>query len=125
MSLRVAIGRCDCRKPYRDPLQEKACSAIETRLAAWHARLPADLSAVPTVHWESELVEGHWITLGTQKRELALGATLVVCQALVHTWSRPTYLSLSAVGRAYAEGIVVSAGGTVEAAPDELMWEFR
>jgi hypothetical protein len=108
-----------------DLLQEKACGAIEARLAAWQARLPADLSSVPTVHWENEMVEGHWITFGTQKRELASGATLVVCQALVHTWSRPTYLSLSAVGRAYAEGIVVSARGTVEAAKDELMWEFR
>jgi hypothetical protein len=125
MSFRVAIGRCDCRKPYRDSLQETACGAIEARLASWRDRLPSDLAAVPTELWERERVDGQWVSLGTQKRRLDSGATLVVLQAVVHTWSRPTYLSFGAIGRAYAEGLVVSPDGQVAPAPDHLMWEYR
>ena len=70
-------------------------------------------------------VEGHVITFGTYKHALESGETLVVFQALVHTWSRPTFVSVGAVGRMYAEGLIVSATGTVRRAPDEVMWTFR
>ena len=53
------------------------------------------------------------------------GGTLVVCQALVHTWSRPTFLSIGAVGRMYAEGLLLRHDGSVEPASDDLMWQFR
>jgi hypothetical protein len=75
--------------------------------------------------YEDERVEGHTITFGTHKHALEAGHTLVVFQALVHTWTRPTYLSLGAVGRMYAEGLVVTASGAVERATDEVLWPFR
>jgi hypothetical protein len=75
--------------------------------------------------YEDELVEGHWITFGIHKHVLRSGDTLVVFQALVHTWAWPTFISLGAVGRMYAEGILVSSTGIATQAPDEVMWEFR
>jgi hypothetical protein len=122
---RIAIGRCHCAKPYRDPVQAKACEAIEVRLQSWSRRLPADLPAVPAEAYEDVEVEGHTITFGTHKHALESGDTLLVFQALVHTWARPTFFSLGAIGRMYAEGLVVSHGGSVQRAPDEMMWAFR
>ncbi|MGH9793726.1 MAG: hypothetical protein ACRD5G_03045 [Candidatus Acidiferrales bacterium] len=125
MSFRIAFGRCNCQEPYRDPIQAKACGAINLRLANWRARLPSDLAAVPTEAHEYELVEGHRITFGIHRHEMESGHTLVVFQALVHTWVWPTFLSLGAVGRVYAEGLLVSRAGSVQQAPDEMMWQFR
>lgn len=124
-SFRIGIGRCDCRKPYGNAIQEVACAAIRARLEKWRLRLPADLPSVPTEFHENEVVEGQPITFGTYKERLPDGGSLVVFQALVRTWSRPTLLSFGAVGRLYAEGLVVSTAGTVEMAPDELMWGYR
>ena len=123
--LRIAIGRCECAKPYRNAVQAKACEAIDVRLQSWLTRLPADLAAVPVEAYEDVLVEGHIITFGTYKHALESGETLVVFQALVHTWARPTFLSLGAVGRMYAEGLIVSETGSVQRAPDKVMWAFR
>lgn len=125
LGFRIAIGRCDCRKPYGDPISAKACAVIDARLESWRKRLPADLAAVPAEAYEDERVEGHVITFGTHRHVLETGDTLLVFQALVHTWTRPTFLSLGAVGRMYAEGLLVSPRGTVERAPDEVMWPFR
>jgi hypothetical protein len=125
LGFRLAIGRCDCTKPYRDPVTAKACKAIDIRLEGWRTRLPADLAAVPNEVYEDEEVEGHGITFGTHKHALPTGDTLVVVQALVHTWARPTFLSLGAVGRMYAEGLLVTPRGTVQRAPDQVMWLFR
>jgi hypothetical protein len=125
MGFRLAIGGCDCRKPYGNPIQQMACEAIDARLLEWRASLPGDLGSVPTEHYEVERVEGHWVTFGTFKRPLDENRTLVVCSALVHTWSRPTFISIGAVGRMYAEGLIISSLGDVSPAPDELMWVFR
>jgi hypothetical protein len=125
VNLRIAIGRCNCSKPYTNPIQELACQAIETRLNEWRGRLPADLAALPAEYYEVERVEGHWIRFATHRRTLDDGATLVVFAALVHTWRWPTYISLGCVGRIYAEGLVVKHNGNVEIAPDRLMWAFR
>jgi hypothetical protein len=124
MTFRMAFGTCRCEQPYRDAVQSKACEAIDARLANWLSRLPADLRAMPTEMYEDELVEGHWITFGMHKHLLTTGDTLIVFQALVRTWVWPTFISVGAVGRMYAEGILVSAG-TAQRAPDEIMWEFR
>jgi len=125
MGFRIAIGQCDCKKPHRDPIQRGACERIEAQLQAWQARLPSDLGAVPAESSEVAEVAGRPATFGIYKHELPDGDTLVIFQAFIRTWSRPTHLSVGAIGRMYTEGLVVTRDGTVQAAPDELMWEFR
>ncbi len=125
MPLRIAIGACKCVTPYPDSIAAAACEAIQAQLSAWRERLPGDLSAVPTEHYEHTLVQGHAVTFGTRKVALPQGDTLVVFGALVHTWSRPTYITFGAIGRFYAEGLLIRPDGMLEAAPDEVMWEFR
>ena len=125
MSLRIAIGRCDCRPPYRNAVEEYACNTIQERLANWRCRLPGDIAAVPNELIENVNVEGCSVTLSTYNVGIDSRGTLVVCQAFVHTWSRPTYLSIGAVGRIYAEGLLLTKDGKVEAASDDLMWRFR
>jgi len=98
---------------------------IEERLTQWQARLPADLDAVPREHYEAERVESHWLTLSTHRHELPDGDSLVAFGVLVHTWWRPTYISLGAIGRLFVEGLLVKDDGMVLEAPDEVMWEFR
>jgi hypothetical protein len=125
MTLRIAIGRCDCQAPYRNAVEESVCKAIHERLTDWRNRLPADVDAVPAELFEGQIVEGCRVTFGTYKLGVSGGGTLVVCQALVHTWSRPTYLSIGAVGRMYAEGLLVTKDGSLEPASDDLVWQFR
>jgi hypothetical protein len=125
MAFRIAIGRCECQPPYRNAVEEQVCKAIQERLANWGSRLPADVAAVPTELFEEQFVGGYRVTFGTYKLELSAAEKLVVCQALVHTWSRPTFLSIGAVGRMYAEGLLLTSEGRVETAPDDLIWQFR
>jgi len=125
MPFRVAIGRCDSRPPYRTAVDETVCTTIRQRLSDWKQRLPDDAVVIPTEAFEDTIVGGHHVTLGTYKLDVANGETLVVFQALVHTWSRPTFLSLGAVGRMYAEGLLLKEDGNVEPASDDLMWQFR
>jgi len=94
-------------------------------LANWRLRLPADLAAVPVESFEEQIVDGLHVTFGTYKLTVKVDSTLIVCQALVRTWSRPTFFSLGAVGRIYAEGLVLTSDGKVEPAGDDLMWQFR
>jgi hypothetical protein len=125
MAFRLAIGRCDCQPPYHSAAEEQACNLIRERLVNWRSRLPADIAAVPFQSFEEQFIEGYHVTFGTYKVEVSVGATLIVCQALVHTWSRPTFLSIGAVGRMYAEGLFLTNEGNVEPASDYLMWQFR
>ena len=125
MAFRIAIGRCDCQRPYRSAVEARVCDTIHERLANWRSRLAADVAAVPTESFEEQIVEGHRVTFGTYKLGASAGATLIACQALVHTWSQPTFLSIGAVGRIYAEGLLFTNDGNVEPASDALMWPFR
>ena len=125
MAFRIALGRCDCEPPYRNALEQTVCETIHERLADWRSRLPADAAAVPNESFEEQTIQEHRVTFGTYKLEVGHGETLVVFQALIHTWSRPTFLSIGAVGRMYAEGLLLMKDGDVEPAPDELMWQFR
>jgi hypothetical protein len=125
LGFRLAIGRCRCARPYRNPIQAKACEAVEARFESWRNRPPADLLALPGELHEEERVQGDWITFGTYRHSLKGGDTLIVFQALVHTWLWPTFFSVGAVGRMYAEGLVVTASGEMKPAPDEMMWRYR
>ena len=125
MSFRLAIGRCDCRQPYVDRIQRDACEALQVVLETWSRRLPADLGALPAERSEVLDFNGRQITLETHKQVLTGGGTLVVFQVFLSTWRRPTYLSFGRVGRLYAEGLLISSDGSVQPAPDELMWDFR
>lgn len=125
MMFRIAIGRCDCQPPYRDAVEEGVCKEIHNRLATWRGRLPGEVAAVPVEYYEEQQIEGHRVTFGTHRQEVNGAETLVVCQALLHTWSRPTFLSIGSVGRVYAEGLLVGRDGKIERAPDDLMWQFR
>jgi hypothetical protein len=124
-AFRIAIGRCDCGPPYRNSAEERVCQMIYEQLGNWRERIPAELTAIPAELFEERLVEGRPVTFGMFRFEPNSQETLVVCQALIHTWSRPTFLSVGAVGRMYAEGLLVNSSGDVEAAPDEFMWQFR
>lgn len=125
MPFRIAIGECKCSEPYRDRAEEIACGLIQHWMAEWRSRLPQDLRALPKEAYDEQVVEGWPLTVGTHCVELEDGGSLVVFQVLVHTWRRPTYLSFGAVGRLYAEGLVVSRKGEVTVAEGEEMWGFR
>jgi hypothetical protein len=125
LGFRIAIGRCDCATPYRDSIQAKVCEAIRVQLETWLHRLPGDLDGLPDEAYEDVRLEGDSVTFGTYRHAVASGETLVVFQAFVRTWAKPTFLGPSGVGRMYAEGLLVSEAGTVRRAPDELMWPFR
>lgn len=125
MSFRIALGACDCSEPYADKLEKVACGLLRSLLESWRGRLPDDLSSVPTEAYAEEIVDGHTMTIGTHRHETENGDVLVVVQVLIHTWSKPTFFSLGAVGRMYAEGLIVASDGSITPAPDEELWDFR
>lgn len=125
MNFRIAFGACDCSEPYADHLEEIACILVKSLLASWRERLPADLSSVPTEAYTEEIVEGHTMTIGAHRCETEGGDTPVVVQVLIHTWSKPTFFSLGAVGRTYAAGLIIASDGSITAAPDDELWDFR
>jgi hypothetical protein len=105
-------------------VEERVCKTVYETLAGWRRRLPADVAAVPTELFEEQIVDGYRVTFGTYKLEVG-EETLIVCQALLHTWSRPTFLAIGNVGRMYAEGLLLTKDGNIEPASDNLMWQFR
>ena len=125
MSFRIAIGRCDCTKPFKNDIQEWACGWIEEQLAEWRARLPGDISSFPKEAFDDQIIDGHRVSLLMHREPISDGAELIVLQVFVHTWNRPTFLSIGRVGRIYAEGLVVSRNGDLTPAPNEVMWDFR
>lgn len=125
MGLRLAIGQCNCRRPYSDDIQRYACDAIEAHLDAWRPRLPADLGSIPRQAFETREVDGHTLIVAVHRDAREDGACLVVCQVFVHTWNKPTFLTIGRVGRIYAEGLLLLPDGTVQPAPDDMLWEFR
>ncbi|MGH9379924.1 MAG: hypothetical protein ACRD2Z_04860 [Thermoanaerobaculia bacterium] len=125
MVFRIGIGQCDCSQPYRDAIQELACGIVEARLDDWRQRLPADLHAVPVEHYEHELIEGHKVSLATYREELDDGDALVAVSVLVHTLSRPSFISIRAIGRIFSEGLLVRRDGSVKRASDEIMSAYR
>ena len=125
MAFRIAIGRCDCQPPYRNPVEEAVCESILESLAACRSRLPEEATTIPHEHHEERIVGGRHVTFGTYKLQVGECGTLIVFQALVHTWSRPTFLSIRAIGRMYAEGLLFTKEDNVEPASDALLWQFR
>ena len=124
MSFRIAIGQSNCAKPYSDDIQRFACDLIDTHIAEWRLRLPADLAAFPIEAFDYRVVSGRHATIGLHKETISNGDVLVVFQVFIHTWQSPTFLAIGKVGRIYAEGLVISRDG-VHRAPNDLMWEFR
>ena len=125
MPFRIGIGTCSCRTAPKVAGDVEACQWITTQRDEWRGRLPADWNAVPQLQERELHADGCRISASVHKHALPSGDSLVVWDAFVHTWSRPTYLSLGAIGRLFAEGLIITASGGVEDAPDELMWEFR
>ena len=114
MPFRIAIGQCNCQAPYRSGTEKFVCKEIHARLDIWRSRLPAEIGCIPIESFEEQLVGGERVTFGTFRVGIGTDKTLVVFQALVHTWRRPTFLSFSAVGRMYAEGLLITSDGMVE-----------
>ncbi len=110
---------------HTDSVQAIVCAALVERMSSWCAGLPGSLAALPQESYENCSLNGHVITFATYKQSLTASKTLVVFQALVRTWSRPTFFSLDAVGRMYAEGLILADDGTVAQAPDDQLWAYR
>ena len=125
MSFRIAIGQCSCARPYKDEIQEWACTWIEAHLVEWRSRLPGDLRSFPEEAFDHQIVDGHHVSLGMYRHSFEDGTVAVVLQVFVHTWRRPTFFAFGRVGRIYAEGLLIAPGGDVQRAPDETMWNFR
>ena len=125
MPFRLGIGSCSCRESPKVAGDAEACHWIATQRDGWRARLPEDLTAIPQVQELELQAEGRAISASVHRHALPSGGTLVVWSAFVHTWARPTYLSLGAVGRLFSEGLIITGSGEVKEAPDEAMWEFR
>ena len=125
MPFRIGIGSCSCRAAPKVVGDAEACEWITTQREEWRGRLPEDLSAVPENHQLELHAQGRLISASVHRHALPSGDAVVVWSAFVHTWSRPTYLSLGSVGRLFAEGLIITHAGDVQDAPDEAMWEFR
>ena len=76
MGFRIAIGRCDCQRPYRSAVEGRVCDMIHEKLVNWRSRLPADVAAVPTESFEEQIVVGYHVTFGTYKLKASSGGTL-------------------------------------------------
>ena len=89
-------------------------------------RLPLErLRELPAEAQKMHMVGETQTSYTTYRMSLEDGRLLIVVQAFVPTLAWPTYISLAAVGRMYAEGFVVAQDGKTIDAPDELLWEFR
>ena len=60
----------------------------------------------------------------TNRSDVGEAGTLVAESVLIHTWRRPTFITLGAIGRIFANGLLVSHE-SVSDAPDELLWAYR
>ena len=78
----------------------------------------------PEEHEDCHIV-GREVSLSVYRDEISGGSVLVVVQAFVATWRRPTFLSLSGPGHIVAEGLLITPSGEITDAVDEQMWRYR
>src|SRR5688572_1922458 len=105
MGLRLAFGSCSCNGRLTHAVDIAVCRALADRLQWWRETLPEGLNAIPRELFTEETVEGIHVTFGTHRSVVSDTETLVVESALVHTWRRPTFITLGAIGRIFANGL--------------------
>ena len=124
-AFRLAFGRCSCGEPQSDPLRRAICDELLARLGMLRKRLPNAGFQLPAYADEVQSILGRDVRFETIREDLSDQDVLVVVRAFVHSWRRPTWVSLSGVGHMFAEGLLVKSNGQVVDAPDEVMWDFR
>jgi hypothetical protein len=122
---RLAFGRCSCREPQSDQLRRAICDELLARLGILRKRLSNACFQLPAYADEVQTIQGREVRFETIHEDLPDQNMLVVVRAFVHSWRRPTWVSLSGVGHMFAEGLLVKSNGQVADAPDEVMWDFR
>jgi hypothetical protein len=125
MVLRIAIGRCSCRKRRTGRSVQATCVELLARLEQLRALRPNQLVELPESEREETRIEGRSVTFTTYRHQLESGETLVVVQAFVRTLRWPTYFSMRRIGHVLANGLVVEQGGRIEEAPDRVLWAYR
>ena len=122
---RLAFGRCSCGQPQSDPLRRAICDELLARLGMLRTRLSDAGFLLPAYADEVQSIRGREVRFETIREDVSDQKVLIVVRAFVHSWRRPTWVSLSGVGHMFAEGLLVESDGQVADAPDELMWDFR
>lgn len=124
-TFRVALGPCTCKAVASGDIDESICRELLKRLTSLRSENAAVLGALPLYVEELCQVGDRDIRFETIREPVSQQDFLIVVRAFLSTWRRPTWLSFAGVGRLYADGIIVRSSGSIEDAPDELMWGFR
>ena len=123
---RIALGTASCRDHSdRSELDRNVCSNLLFRLEKLKSLSPEQLRYFAPEERETLTVDGKVIRYTTFRDEQADGSFLLVVQAFYSTLWFPNYLSLTAVGRIYAEGIVVDSSGQITSPPEKILWPYR
>ena len=125
-NFRVAIGRCACRGPRpSNPLVAAMCDRVLATIEQLRLLSRDQLFALAPQQHEECHIGGRAVSLSVYRDEMSDGSVLVVVQAFVATWRRPTFLSLSGPGHIVAEGLTISQSGEITDAVDEQLWAYR
>ena len=127
MPLRIAIGSGRCADGVKsgDPNVRELCQCLTAKLATLQVEPAERLRSLEPTNAEHVRLSDREGILQTYRDDLGDGSCLIVIQGFVASWRFPRYFGGAGVGHMYAEGVVVSTGGTVVPADEKYLWEFR
>ena len=127
MSFRIAIGNCSCKSPNLKQGGSVAhiCESVMAKLQMIKNLSFEQINAMPTEEEELAWVESKRVQFITIKERKSDNSILVVVRAFMFSWRWPTFISLSGVGHAVAEGVLVKPDGHMEDANEDDLWFYR
>lgn len=126
MPFRISVGSASCLNRDSEPEPIRSiCKEVLNRVESLKSFGYERLKRFSEREDDSKEICGEEISLVTWAVEMNPGELLVVVQAFWPTFSFPNYISFSAIGKLYAEGLIAKSSGEVSNAPQELLSEIR
>jgi hypothetical protein len=126
MGFRISFGqaKCDVDDDMASP-ERKVCEHLLFKLDSLKELSFQQLSSFREEEIEVREIDGKLTKFSTYKEVLTEDKVLVVVQAFYPTWRFPNFFTLNAVGKIFAEALVISRSGSFEAPSDDLLYKYR
>ena len=125
MRLAIGSGKCADFLHSRNHRLREMCNRILSRIERLRGLPIESLQSLPDSATELERIDSQAVSFTTYRESIGAGDCLLVVQGFMPSWRFPRYFGPAGIGFMVAEGLILGRAGTVEIAPDDMLWEFR